>query len=187
MNDKYCFLDTETGGIGTEKSLLTAFFLITDDKFNPIDSLELYIKPDDGTYHVDGRALEINKIDLVKHDKVAVTYNKAGTMLYNFLVKNSSDDKLIAVGHNVKFDITHVTDKLISDGSWSKFVSYRCLDTCVIAKYLQMVGKLPLDLSISLSSLGEYFGVAIPGQSHNAKYDVEVSVIVLNEMLNLSK
>lgn len=186
MNSRYLFTDAEMGGIGLEKSLLSAFFLITDDKFNPIDSLELLTKPNDGVYNVTGEALRINKIDLPLHDLSAVTYNKAGTMLYNFLIKNSPKDKLIPVGHCIKGDILHYTDKLISEGSWEKFVSHNCLDTCVIAKYLQVVGKLP-EMSISLSNLKDYFKVVLPGESHNAKYDVEVSVVVLNEMMKLSK
>lgn len=44
---KYLFLDTETGGLGLDKSLLTLYMEVTDEKFNSVGFFDLLLKPDD--------------------------------------------------------------------------------------------------------------------------------------------
>jgi hypothetical protein len=201
-------LDIETGGIGLDKSLLTLFAKMVrwDGKqirqvqvnfdYELADyELDLKIKPNDGIYRVTGTAMEINKIDLAKHDKVAITEKEAGTKTYKYLEKcykvanavRSEPVKLIPCGHNVAFDIRHIKECLISEGSFNQFVSYRCLDTCSMAQGLRLVGKLPENLECSLKSLGEYFGIKPEsGELHDAKYDTLLSIGVLEKLLQLT-
>jgi DNA polymerase III alpha subunit (gram-positive type) len=186
----YIAFDTETGGIGDDKSLLTAYFgLFKYDKgiFVKIDELDLKIKPDDDVYRVTAESLHINQIDLKSHNVGVIYQRKAGTMLYDKISNwyKTAGDKLIPIGHNVAFDIRKVTTTLVSVGSWEQYVSYRLLDTCTIAQFLRISGKLPSDLSCSLVNLGEYFNVQVDGLPHEAKYDALVTVGVLNNLLKL--
>lgn len=184
---KYVALDTETGGFeGT--SLLTAFFSVQDENFKELDSLMLEMKPEDGKYIVTAEALRINGIDLKLHDQRAVTYKEAGTKLYNFLNGNSvlGSDKLIPVGHNVQFDIQKLIEFLISKNSWQKFVSYRTMDTGVVARACIQAGLIPSSVTGSLSSIAEYFGMDT-NAAHTADYDVFMTMTVLEKMLELMR
>lgn len=176
--NKYISLDVESGGIGLQYSLLTAYFAILDENLNITADLNLLVKPDDGIYHITPRAMEINKINLIEHDKVAIPYKKAGTLLYKFLEGNRGEHSLVSLGHGVCFDIDFICDKLISKGSWNAFISHHYLDTCVIAKFLQDCGSIAKEQSLSLSNLREYFNIKIDGMSHDAKVDTLVSIEV---------
>ena len=185
----YLVFDTETGGIPKEVTLLTAWFGVYNKDFKLVNELDLRLKPDDGLYVINPEALKINNIDLIEHDRVAVTYKQGATHLYNFLKREQSfiKEKLIPVGHNVGFDIAKVTENLVSRNSWEQFVSYRPLDTCVIAQFLRVTGKLPQDLSASLGTLVEYFGIGIEvaGVAHEARYDAVATMKVLKNLMRL--
>lgn len=184
----YIVFDTETGGLGLDTSLLTAWFGVFDAELNLVDELDLRVKPNDGVYLVTGQGLGVNKIDLVEHDKVAITYKEAGTALYNFLVKNKAPvevgGKLIPLGQHVYFDIEFLLAKIISKGSWDNFVTHRVLDTMRIARFLQLIGKLPVE-SVSLTKLVEYFGIKVEGNPHEAKYDALATVEVYKALVAL--
>ena len=91
---RFLAFDAETGGIGADKALLTLYFIVLNEKFEVLDELDLRIKPNDDIYHVTAEALEINKINLVEHDKVALTDKAAGQVLYPFLEKHSEKGKI---------------------------------------------------------------------------------------------
>ncbi len=185
MSANYLILDIETGGIGLDKSLLTARFEVVTPAFETVDALSLHMKPNDGIYHADGQALRTNKINLADHDIVAKTYRAAGSLLYDFLKRNAEDgkEKLIRVGHGVRMDIFHICDKLISDGSWNTFVSYQCLDTSSVAQFFKVCGLLPSYCQGSLSSLYEYYCGEIEGQIHTADFDVYMTKEILKNMV----
>jgi hypothetical protein len=184
----YISLDTETGGIGSDTSLLTAYFGLYDKDLELVDDLYLFCKPDDGIYRVTGKAMEINGINLAEHDKVAENKSMTGSKLYNFLRKpfdDNLDDSgngqplLKPLGHNVKFDILKVTDNILNEAAWDQFVSYRTLDTGTIGGFAIEVGLIPPTVSASLSSLAEYFGVGKqPETGHEANKDVWMTVAV---------
>jgi len=189
MSHFICF-DVETGGIPDECSLLTAYFGLfkyENNTMTQIDELNLAIKPDNGLYVTTAEGLSVNQIDLVKHDKNAIFQKKAGTLLYDKLRSwySAAGNKLIPVGHNVAFDVRRAKTSLVSTCSWDQFVSYRVLDTCTIAQFLRVTGKLPADLSCSLTNLGEYFNVQVNGVPHEAKYDVLVTAKVLENLFKI--
>jgi hypothetical protein len=188
MKPTMIFLDSETGGIGIDKSLLTFCFIVTDNDFNKIDELNLALKPEDGTYKCTAEALNINKIDLIKHDKTAITYKEGGTKLYNFLKYHSNEGKikLIPVGHGMAGDLDNIFDKLIARKTWETFVSYRRLDTAGVAQFLRFSKVLNDSISGSLESLVEYFGIK-KEILHDARGDTLMTINVLKEMTKLVK
>lgn len=181
----YIVLDTETGGLGLDKSLLTAYFMVCDAKFQKVDELYLFVKPDDGIYRVTGEAMGINKINLVEHDKVALTYKKAGTVLYRFLERcfGYRKERMVPVGHGMNGDLDHIWDKLIGRTTWETFVSYRRLDTSVALQFLKSCDIFPETVSGSLESLVEHFGIKRNGELHDAKVDAELTRDVLVKLV----
>ncbi len=181
----YIALDAETGGVTPETSLLTVYFAVLDENFCVVDDLDLKVKPDDENYVITARALEINKINLVKHDKLAIPYKDAKPLLYKFLEKNYQGEKLIPVGHGVAFDVRRVYSTLISQGSWENFVSYRVLDTGNAAQFLRVAGLFPKEVSGSLGSLVAHFKLPSKGELHDARIDTLQTVEVLKKLLGL--
>jgi DNA polymerase III alpha subunit (gram-positive type) len=182
---QFIVLDTETGGLGKETSLLSAFFrVVAEDMSTVLGELSLFLKPDDENYVVTAQGLAVNKIDLVKHNTTAITYREAGTLLYDFLKLHSDNgkNKLIPVGHNVVFDIGKICDNLMSKKSWEHMVSYRTLDTGTIAQFLLLTGHLGEEVSGSLGSLAKAFGVTEVA-AHTAAGDVDVTAAVMKAML----
>lgn len=182
----YLVFDTETGGIGLDKSLLTLYLQATDNQFNPVGDLYLYTKPDDGVYHVTGEAMSINKINLIEHDKIAIPYKKAGTTLYEFLKSNfrGKDDRMVPIGHNMDGDLQQIWDKLLGRATWESFVSYRRFDTSAVIQYLKAKGVLPDSVSGGLENMIDYFGLP-KGQNHSAEYDAKMTLEVLKKLLTL--
>lgn len=192
--NRYIALDIETGGIGDDKSLLTACFLYCKydgehDEFEIIDGLDLKIKPNDDLYRVTAESLQINQINLIEHNKVAITEKQAGTKLYDKLsywYLMSEKEKLIPIGHNVAFDIRRVTNTLVHPGTWDQFISYKVLDTCTIAQFLKLQNKLPTNVSCSLVNLTEHFNVKpLSGKPHEADYDCLATLNVLENLMKL--
>jgi oligoribonuclease (3'-5' exoribonuclease) len=183
----YLFLDCEMGGIGREYSLLSAYFAVLDAKFEPIDELELFVQPNDGIYHVCGPAMAVNKINLIDHDRIAMTYKLAGASLYTFLKQHSGDGsiKLVPCGHGIKGDIDVIVEHLMSRGSFEKFTSYRVLDTSSVAQFLRAFGMFPEEVSGSLESLAKHFNILNKFDEtklHTARTDTLVTVEVLKSL-----
>lgn len=185
---KYLHLDCEMGGRELKFSLLTSYFLVTDENFNTLGELFLETKPDDGVYIVSGQGMSVNGINIQEHDKTAITYKAAKPLLFNFLKQQASGGHLIPVGHGVRGDIEHVQDKLISEGSWNQFCTYHYIDTSVVLQFLRGCDMMPLDTDGSVEALAEYFGVTIlPKKLHDPYYDTHQTKLVLQAMIKFAK
>ncbi len=178
-------MDCEMGGRDLKYSLLTAFFMVTDANHNVLGELYLRVKPDDGDYIVSGQGMAVNGIDLIEHDKIAMPYKQAKSILFNFLKTHSALSKLTPVGHGVKGDIEHVIDKLISPGSWEQHNTYHYIDTSVVLQFLRACGKMPLDCDGSVKALATYFGIPVDGVLHDAAVDTKVTAAVFRKMVGL--
>jgi len=184
---KYLCIDCEMGGRELKYSLLTAYFMVTDDKFRRLEDLYLQVKPDDGVYVVSGQGMEVNQINLQEHDKIATSYKQSKSLLYEFLKKNADGLKLVPVGHGIKGDIKHIQDKLISVGSWEQFCSYHYIDTSVVLQFLRACGKMPFDTDGSVEALAKYFNIKVEGNLHDARTDTELTIEVLKKFIEIGK
>jgi DNA polymerase III alpha subunit (gram-positive type) len=182
----YVAFDTESGGLLEEHSLLSAHFSVLDKDLNEIASLDLKTKPDNGNYILTAGGLEVNKINLVEHDKVAVTCKEAATLIWKFLNFHSfgGQIKLIPVGHNVAHDIKLINAQTIGRKAWEAFVRYHVLDTATLALACQVIGKLPADMSISLGVLAKHFN-APEFEAHTAKGDTQATVFVAKNLISI--
>lgn len=178
--------DTETGGLEPkDASILTAYFEVLDENFNTIDKLSLKIKPDDGLFKANPRALEINKINLEKHALEAITYTEGKKTLQTFLNKNGGkfDKALTPVAHNIDFDLGFVWEHLLPKNVWEQYVSYRKLDTANLANFFQLCGWIPAGQKLALGELAKYLEIEFDGQAHSAEADVGVLIKVLKEFV----
>lgn len=184
---RYIAFDLESGGITPGCSVLSAFFTILDQNMKPLDSLSLKVKPNDGNYTVTGEGLEVNGIDLVAHDKIAMTYGAAGSALRDFLItwSDNAKVKLIPMGKNVNGDIKWINESLLGAKTWNMYVSYRIWEVTTLALAAQRLGKYPYEESISLGALVEYFGIEVPGKLHEEEYDTLATVAVSEALLKL--
>lgn len=181
---RYLAVDNETGGFeGT--SLLSSYLAVLDADLNITATCSMTLKPDNGVYCVEAGGLAVNKIDLIEHDKTAMTYSAAGATLRHFLKKTSDDGKvkLIPLGHGVVGDMIQLR-VLLSRANLEQFTSYRKFDTAVITQFLKFTGHLPENISGSLQSLAAYFCIE-PGQAHTAKDDVVTTIAVAKKLRDL--
>jgi DNA polymerase III alpha subunit (gram-positive type) len=185
-NPKYFLFDTETGGIRKEMSLLTLYGFILDENLKILDTIDLKIKPDDGVYHVNAHGLEMNRISLVEHDRVAKPVSEVKTKFKNYICGWSLHQKLTPIGHNVRFDVKFVKTHLLED--WDRYFDRRHIDTASIGKFLALSGIVPKLKSYSLSEMASAMMIEVDeSRRHEASYDADLTLQVLKSMKVLVK
>jgi len=185
-NPKYFLFDTETGGRRKEMSLLTLYGHILDDNLNILDTIDLKIKPDDGVYHVNAQGLEINKINIVEHDRIAKPLSEVKTRFKNYICGWSLNQKLTPIGHNVRFDVKFVKTHLLED--WDRYFDLRHIDTASIGKFLALSGIVPKLKTYSLSEMAQALMIDVNEDSrHEARFDADLTLNVLRNMTQLIK
>lgn len=185
---RYLAFDLESGGIPDGCSVLTAYFQVLDFKNNILGELRFAVKPNDGVYTLTAEALEVNNIDIKAHDKIAIPYSQAGQQLREFLIQHSDNGKikLIPLGKNVNGDIKWVNEHILGQKTWNMYVSYRIWEVTTLCLAAQKLGLYPLDASIALGAMVEYFGIQInEGVLHDEKYDTLATIAVSEALLKL--
>lgn len=187
---RYCLIDTETGGITNNESLLALTAKILNEKLKVLGTLNLKIKPDNKNFVVCAEALAVNKIDLVKHslNPETLTETEARKKLLDFLTSyllaSPPKTKYTPVGHNIHtVDIPQIR-KLIGFDTWESLFDKRHLDTGNIAKFLILQGKIKDTNNCSLAELAIELGVPQP-KSHESEADCDTTLAILEKMLLL--
>lgn len=202
LNHKFLLMDGEYGGVRSngklshEYSILELYLEVTDIDLEVIDSLELKIKPDNEQYIVSAEGMAANKINLLKHDKIAVTEGKAKELLYNFIKKHSDegDNKLIPLGKGISGDIRYIFDKkMISEHNWRNYVSDQIVDFGGMIFLLKVLGLYPQTInphtnkmSNSLEAIAIHLGINTDCL-HEARGDVELYRHVCKHLFALLK
>lgn len=176
----YIAIDTEHGGFHPTTSLLSIGFAVFDPLTGEItDQMHLRVQHD--IYSVDPLALEVNKINLVDHHKIAYPISECRALARSFLASciKDKDDYIIPVGSSVAGDV----QLLKNNGFYTSKISHKVRDLTVIASSLIDAGKLP-DMKVGLQDLASYFGI-YPGQPHNAFCDAITSARVYWKLMNI--
>ena len=199
---QYFIFDTETGGLREQNpSLLTLDGILTDCDLEPLETISLKIKPRNGLYRVNAKAMEINGINLAEHDKLAQCPEDAAGKLVGFFQCNGpyesgepGCEKIVPVGQYLEFDMhflkTLFPVRKLSESfttehyDWNDFLTRRGLDTAAVAQFLVMQGKLP-PLDCSLKSLAGHFGFDYTG-AHNSMFDAELTRKVLKKLVEIN-
>lgn len=168
----YLAIDVESTGLSSNCQVLTAYFIILDNKLNEIDNLDLYIKYN--SYNIQPKAMEINKINLDEHELIADTQQVAKEKIKEFVEKYTSEELLTPLGHNIKFDLRMLksNDLLCND-----YLTDYYLDTKDLCNELKNVGIVPRNQSVSLSKISDYLGITVENAKlHTAEYDIRLTV-----------
>lgn len=185
---KYVCFDSESSGLDSNiNNILTICFIILDKDLNEIDRLNLSIKHD--IYNVTIKALEVNKIDLIKHHNESIDIITATDILINFLKKNKNSYRLIPIGHNCTHDISFIQNSgLLSKDIYSNYISFNSIDTICIAQFLKLSGHLPKTQSIGLISLCKFLDIKRNSElEHSCEYDTEMTVKLLKRFIKLQQ
>lgn len=193
----YLFMDTETGGLTPDRSLLTASFIPVDKNFGimPLTyfdplmqrtehaecGLYLAIKPE--TYVIDQEALAVNKINIAEHERDAVPIDMARRLIASFVEaarKESGKKYLVPAGHNVAFDVQFLKAHIFTEDEWDKLFTYPMLDTAAAARFLNAAGAI--DGGYSLTAMRSKFLSDDFGVAHNAEVD-NLTTIALAQRL----
>jgi DNA polymerase III epsilon subunit-like protein len=172
----YLFVDTETGGLTPQHSLLTVSAICVDSNFDiiPRDNGEhgIYLKIKHEEYALTAGALSVNKINIADHDASAIPLQEASSQLCSYIeamIRKAGKTRLIPAGHNVAFDVNFLRAYLINDRDWDAYFTYPAFDTAAIARFLHATGKHPG--GYSLLRLRELYVPHMNGQLHNAETD----------------
>lgn len=177
----YLCIDTETGGLTPDYSLLTLAAIVADEEFNPIrggtaaDTLSLEIRHP--KYVVSPEALTINKIDLVHHSARGLRIEQAQQKFSEFVrqAKELCGKKMIPIGHNLPFDLSFVWAQLLPKEQWNQYCDYHFLDTMVAARFFKAAGVI--QGGCRLDDLREFFHIDT-GQAHTALADTKATLAV---------
>lgn len=181
---KYIAYDCESGGLNPQQySLLTVCFKVADSSLQVIETLNLSLKPNDGVYKIHPKALEKNKIDIVKHDREAITYKEAKSKVLTFLSRHSGlgAEKLTPIGFNVGFDDGFIQSQLVPKEDWEMHVDYHKLDVSVAFQLLKFFNLVPGSVKSNLTSVAHAFG-CLGENAHTAEADTEMTINVLRNM-----
>lgn len=188
---RFLAFDTETTGLDKTKcNILTAYFVVLDKNLNIIDSLDLKIKH--SVYTVYAKALEINNIDLVMHNKneQSLYINDASKKLKDFLIKNKGKNRYIPLGHNINFDIDFLkSSNLLDNEFFSKYISFNVIDTITLGIFLKSCGLLQETQSLSLTSICKHLNINYKDyyenssnlNDHTAEYDIKMTILLFKK------
>lgn len=195
---KYVLIDTETGGtnprIHSLLSVCMTLVSISPTEIKALDSIYLEAKPADGNYVVTASALEINKINLVEHNKTAKTYPSVSLRLARWLHEVSPlsgypfGQSYQYLGWSPEFDVlamqTHIYDTANERGGLTgRLFARASLDVKSIALLHKSLGLLPRDLNISLVDVAKHFNLDV-SKAHNSEWDCYLTLEVLKNLVN---
>lgn len=179
--NKYIAFDCETSGVSETSNLLTISFLILDKDLIQKDSLNISLKQTSG-YNIYPEALQINRIDIIKHHQSSSDLQTSRKILLDFLNKNKGSYNLIPIGHNIAFDIRFIKSSgLLTDREYSNFISCNPIDTLIVAQFLKTCGKLNQKQSLSLINLCNHFKLdSCKNSEHTSEYDIKMTIKLLH-------
>lgn len=180
----YLALDTETTGLDKKCNVLTCSFILLDYKLLKIDSLNIAIRHD--RYIVYPRAMEINGIDLVKHDKVGISLEEARDKITSFIDSNCDNENknitIYPLGHNVCYDMKMLYSNGLISSSVEKLLDSE-IDTLKIARGFVKSGLIPKEQSLRLNNLSIFLGVEVEEDLyHTSEYDTILAIEVFKKL-----
>ncbi len=185
---KYIAFDTETTGVDSLKcNLLTVSFIVLDSELNKLDTLNISLKHEN--YYINPTALEVNKIDIIKHHNNSLDIIDARVKLITFLNKYKIQYNFVPIGHNILFDINFIKSSgLLTNEIYNKYISCNFIDTLTIAQFLKFSGKLPEKQSVSLINLCKYTEIKDDKNTeleHSAEYDTNMTIKLLKKFKSI--
>jgi len=189
---KILVFDCETGGLDPQNhTCLSMAFVVADLKTGKIsDRLYIELKEPPGpngesTYHVTGKALSINNIDLKKHYEKALVPEDAVGKINDFVKKNFKKERPVLAGHNVPFDIGFLKYLYTKVGAnYESFFHYHYQDTLPILRFLVALGIVP-GKACTLGGARLHFGIKSKkgSKAHHALTDCEDTAVLFSKLV----
>lgn len=187
MNERPIFFvfDVETSGLDHNQNEILSFSarLLARD-LTEISSMLQYAFPEK---EVDPTAARINGYTKEAWaSKYADTQENLFAQVRKFLQGNT---RLIAVGHNVNFDLNFLRalfQKYNALDDFKRYVSYHSIDTLTVALMVDIAQRGLPQGSYSLSNLSDRFGISLGDKAHDVEEDVKATITLfkfLNEQI----
>lgn len=185
MGEHKIFIDTETTGLSPKKhQILTIGMVITDENLKPVFEKEYLVRKESWS-EVNPFALRVNKIDLSKHNPIAVPEKKACERIIEDIEKvTGQKTQNTAIGHNLRFDMNFL-GPMFERHEFDFPFSYDFEDTMHMAKELISSGKACL-CNAKLGTVCKHFRYPVD-KFHNALEDVKATTFIYKKMKILIK
>lgn len=183
----FILIDTETTGFDEKKNQILEVGILVIKDLKVVDQFEIKIKHKE--YTLTTKAMQANKIDLVKHEEEAVFEKEAAENILEFLNKHKgeNDEGYIVIGQNVQFDIKFLEEMFLRAykiKEYRQVVSYRSLDLMQLAMIKNIEGKISLEKQ-DLDSILNKLVIEIPENRHRALTDCYLEFEVLRDLLDV--
>ena len=177
------FVDTETGGTNPEMDALLEVALVVYEDNEELASRVWKIKT--GDKHCCQPALNVNHIDIERHNSMAKDREVAAKEIVAFIKQWFPSGPAILAGHNTSFDAEFIRILITenTDENYRLLISYRMLDTASLLTFFAINDRLPED-ALSLDGAFKYFGIKVKGR-HTALGDVEGTISLFDNLSEL--
>jgi DNA polymerase III epsilon subunit-like protein len=169
--------DVETGGFDPQQHSLLTIGLVAADLEKIHGELELKVKHK--KYNVQPRAMEVNGIDLVEHDKEALTPKQVLSSIHAFLDEHFPRLKRIeTLAHNISFDRGFLEVFCQANGSEGERLGDRLMPRmCTLALGIAMRDSGLIDTrKVTLRDLGAATGIQVEEDDlHQALADARLA------------
>jgi DNA polymerase-3 subunit epsilon len=187
MKNKILFLDTETGGLNPARHDLLSVGLVVWEDENIAAEKEILLKGSPG--RVTEEAMAVNRIDLERHNRLALSKPKAVEEIIRFVDEYFEEKPVIVAGHNVGFDMAFLRQLFEKQGvSFGKYFSHRHIDTSSILQYIGIQRNYSNKEIQSFSSSDKAFrnfGVHIePEVRHTALADAAATAQLFTQLIH---
>lgn len=171
-------VDTETGGLSPSEFDILSVGVVPIKDGHILDGKEFLVKG----YRVGAKAMEVNKINLDEHNKVAMDRNEAIVAIEEYITSVMGDTPYVTVGHNLQFDLKFL-DQLGSRAG-ELFNVRNSVDTKQLATFFKATGFFEDNQKTSLTDLVQSLNIPSPGEAHNALVDAVLTGRLLIFLMN---
>ena len=194
---KYALIDTETTGLDASKhQTLEVGIIIFDDDMKIVDYGNYLVKH--GEYVVSPKAMEINGIDLIEHEKQADTADVACEKIISLLERNHADEdgRYVFAGQNCAFDRKFMNALFESASAedkakWERLIGYHSLELQTLAMGAKLkgdidIGRYNLDTIAAALNVPKVDVVVdgVENARHRALYDCLLELNCLQALSN---
>lgn len=194
---RYAIIDTETTGLDPQKNqTLEVGVIICDEDLKIVSYDNFLVKHKE--YVISPRAMEINGIDLVEHNKQADDAKIACNKIVKFLNDNALDgERYVFAGQNCTFDrgfLNELFDNNASDEdrqAWRSVMGYHNLELQTLAMAANIKGEININ-SFNLDTISNALNIVpqnveiegVESYRHRALYDCLLELNCMQSLLN---
>ena len=182
----FILIDIETTGFDEKKHQILEVGILVIKDLKVIDQFEVKIKHRE--YTITAKAMEVNNINIVEHEKEALFEKEAAERMLEFLNKHKGEDEgYIVIGQNVAFDIKFLEEMFLRTykiKEYRQVISYRNLDIMQLAMIKNIEGKISLEKQ-DLDSILKELNIEVPEKRHRALIDCYLEFKAMCKLLKM--